>query len=455
MRGLREPARRLTLGVVLALAAGASVGDIVSAPDARRGSHPVTIELPDDLGTTTMHVPRTPASGVALLLYDHDPLSVAPVIDHLAVSTLLVPLDVSRWRGASAPDCQVLADQFARASRRAQRDAGLTTYHAAVIVGAGSAGPLARRLVQTGDPVLFAAGVGADAPTGRSGGLSCTNASADAAHVGTATRARQTDPRWTTVTAAALPAAARTALDRDVPPPSTGYAPLDRWLAYFQLPLSAAWAQEPRAVVILMSDAPGLRAGDVRLAGALAERHISVLSVDALRYFWQRRSPGDVAFELKRLMGALASLDVPILAGGVGVGASTMAVAAQYEEDAPLAGLVLVDPGPSAYFEVEPPLPALVPLIKADWSTAAAVRRLALPTLCVSEQGGRARVLCDDLAGVPFVTAQHHGRVEDGRMSSLAAIVSTFVSQQPRPARPRIGARPPRPRYAQPRKPRT
>src|SRR5690606_13984631 len=134
------------------------------------------------------------------------------------------------------------------------------------------------------------------------------------------TDAVQDEQRWTTVTAQDLPAATAALLAQDVPPMTTGHAPLDRWLASFRLPLSAAWTARPRAVLILMSDAHGLRADDHRLAASLAADGVPVLTVDALRYFWQRRSPRDVAFELKRLMGALQSLEVPVLVGGTGFG---------------------------------------------------------------------------------------------------------------------------------------
>jgi hypothetical protein len=110
-----------------------------------------------------------------------------------------------------------------------------------------------------------------------------------------------------------------------------------------------------------------------------------------------------VAFELQRLLGALESLDVPILAGGTGVGAESMAVAMRLVEDHPRDGLVLVNPGPSAFFEVEPPLPALVPLIRPDWSTADAVQSLAVPTVCVADGPARARLLCDDLSRAAHV----------------------------------------------------
>lgn len=439
---LREITRRLALGIFLAVAAGVSVGDdVVSAPDMRRGSHDVRAELPDGIGVTTLHVPRTPATGVALLLHDHDQAPMTPVLDALAATTLLVPIDIARL----VPDrpsvpCDLVVERLALAARRAQRDAGLHAYQPPVVVGIGRASPLARAVIGHSDAGLFPGGVGtpfASAP--------------DAAAPCRAARPLRAATRWTSAAQHDLPEAVAAALVGDVPPMTTGHLPLDRWLAYFRLPLSAAWTAQPRAVLILMSDAHGLRARDHRLAMTLAAQGIPVLTVDALRYFWQRRSPRDVAFELKRLMGALRSLDVPILVGGTGFGAETMAVATRFVEDAPVAGLVLVDPGPSAFFEVEPPLPALVPLLRRDWSTADAVAALDVPTLCVSS-GGRALLLCQELARTSRVTTEQLDPAPVADEDALAAAITGFAVRHQTSAR---DDRASRQRRGQPRKPST
>lgn len=438
---LPETTRRLALGIFLAVAAGVSVGDdVVSAPDMRRGSHAVRAALPDGIGPTTLHVPRTPATGVALLLHDHDPAPLTPVLDALAASTLLVPIDIARLapEGPTVP-CDIVVERLALAARRAQRDAGLNAYQPPVVVAVGQASPLARAVIANSDAGLFPSGVGTPAAPASAAAAPC--------HASRPLR----DARWASATGPDLPEAVAAALVHDVPPMTTGHLPLDRWLAYFRLPLSAAWTVQPRAVLILMSDAHGLRAGDHRLAATLAAQGIPVLTVDALRYFWQRRSPRDVAFELKRLIGALQSLDVPILVGGTGFGAETMAVATRFVEEAPVAGLVLVDPGPSAFFEVEPPLPALVPLLRRDWSTADAVAALDVPTLCVSS-GQRARVLCHELTRTSRVTTEQLDNGATVGQDAFAAVIAAFAF------RPRAGGQDDgvgRQRSGQPRKPRT
>ena len=64
-----------------------------------------------------------------------------------------------------------------------------------------------------------------------------------------------------------------------------------------------------------------------------------------------------------------------------------------------VAGIVLVDPGPTAFFEVEPPALALRPLGPSDWSTRAAILRLERPTLCVTHTPqSSSDLLCSSLA---------------------------------------------------------
>lgn len=433
--------RRTTLAVLLAAAAGVSVGDDVgTAPDVRRGSRTIAVDLPEPLGATTLHVPRTEASGVAIVLHRGTLQALDPLLDALAASTLVVPVDTSA-PAVRASSCDALVDALALTSRQAQREAGLTVYRAPVVVGLDGAAALARGVVLTSDADVFASGIG-DA-------VERDDAARAAPCRPAASRAAAT--RWHDASPVSVAIETEAVLATPAARPTTGHAPLDRWLTHFALPMAADWAPRPRAVVVLMSDARALRHAHPRLAARLASADVSVLTIDALRYFWQRRSPRDVAFELRRLLGALASLDVPILVGGLGSGAETMAVAARYiDGDAP-DGLVLIDPGPSAFFEVDPPLPALLPLIRADWSTADAVEALAMPTLCAAADETRAGRVCGRLAGLPHVRVvlDHPATVTARGDDRLAARIVDLATQ----ARPSSRERTSRP--AQPRKPST
>jgi hypothetical protein len=117
------------------------------------------------------------------------------------------------------------------------------------------------------------------------------------------------------------------------------------------------------------------------------------------------------------------------MVGGVRFGAETMAVTARLVEGDDLAALVLIEPGPTAFFEVEAPLPGQLSLIRPDWSTPDAVARMALPTLCASGQSGRDQYLCQSLGASRYVATGIVARAgEPGREAAIAALVDDFVT---------------------------
>ena len=173
--------------------------------------------------------------------------------------------------------------------------------------------------------------------------------------------------------------------------PARDATPVERWLRHFDLPLTAAWSSKPRGMLVLLSPARGWRQPEDTLARELAAAGVHVVGIDALRSFWQRRSPRDVALELQRLTDALASTGLPVFIGGREFGAETMAVAGEMMAPSrKIAGVVLVDPGPTAFFEVEPPALALRPLSPSDWSTRAAVARTRSPDALRDARAGLA-----------------------------------------------------------------
>jgi type IV secretory pathway VirJ component len=380
------------------------------------------VELPA-LGPTLLHVPRTPATGVVVLLHDADAGPVLPVLDALAASSLVVQVNADAWAVPGGASCRALADVLVTAARRSQREAGFTSYLRPVIAAHGRAAGFARDLVLATDPQVLPRGVG----------RASTTAVGPSRCVVEPTTWSPTDAsggsRWSPVTVtSSLSAEVVTAMEEAAAVRPMTSSALDRWLSNFQLPLTALWADQPRAVLVLMSDEGGLVTADATLARELVESGVSVVSIDALRYFWQRRSPRDVAFEIRRLAGALASTGLPVMVGGVGFGAETMAVTARMVEGQELAALVLIEPGPTAFFEVEPPAPAQLTLIRPDWSTPAAVTRAALPTLCASGASGRDQYLCRTLEGSGHAVTGVVPRAEEpGRDQAIAALVADFV----------------------------
>jgi type IV secretory pathway VirJ component len=414
---VREAWRRAGAGLVLLLAAGAGLGDDVrTAPNERLGAREVQLDLPH-LGTSTVHIPRTAPTGVVLLLHGGGSATErAALIDAVPWHVLLVDVDTSRLDERGAADCAGTAALIEDISRRAQRDAGLTRYLRPVILSTPGALSLAVPALAGASPGALpaAVSVGApvdDLPTG------CTLPAVRPAearlawHYASSARAMRVPLDEALAVAASEP-------DRD----ST---PVRRWLRHFDLPLTAAWSSKPRGMLVLLSPARGWRQPEEALAQRLAAAGVHVVGIDALQSFWQRRSPRDVALELQRLTEALSSTGLPVFIGGREFGAETMAVAGEMmTQRRKIAGVILVDPGPTAFFEVEPPALALRPTSPSDWSTRAAVTRLERPTLCVTHAAGApGSLLCHSLAGRGQATSAQTG----ASSAVLADTIAGFI----------------------------
>ncbi len=410
----REAGRRVAVGLVLLAAAGVGLGDDVrSEPEARLGARQVRLDLPH-LGTTAVEIPRTTPTGVVLLMHKGASTAERAALGQaIPGHVLLVDVDVARFEGsgtghgasgtggppatgnrqpATGADCATAADRLEDISRRAQRDAGLTRYHRPVIVATASALPVAATAIASTVETALPAAIAIGASIGDLD-MACANASS---------RTTRTPSRWShAASPLALRAPLEQALARAAAGPDLDGSPVSRWLQHFELPLTAAWSSHPRSMLVLLSPARGWREPEDALAQRLAAAGIHVVGIDALQSFWQRRSPSDVAFELRRLTDAVAATGLPVYLGGREFGAETMAVVGEMmAPDRRVAGIVLVDPGPTAFFEVEPPALALRPMSPRDWSTRAAVTRLNRPTLCVTHQPtSSAALLCGSLSG--------------------------------------------------------
>ncbi len=411
---LREVLRRMAAGFVLVLGAGAGLGDdLRSATPARLGTRELQLDLPH-LGTSSVHVPRAAPTGVVLLMHRGGTRAERiALVNAIPWHVLLVDVDTTRF-GDTPSGCASAAARLEDVSRRAQRDAGLTRYLRPVVVA--TAGALA-----VAGPAI--AGARADAlPAAVSVGARADDlmAACDDDAPGAAT-----DARWQFASSAhSLRAPLDLALAAAAANPAREATPVERWLRHFDLPLTAAWSSAPRGMLVLLSPARGWRQAEETLARRLAASGIHVVGIDALHSFWQRRSPRDVALELQRLTDALAGTGLPVFIGGVEFGAETMAVAGEMmRPDRRVAGVVLVDPGPTAFFEVEPPALALRPFSPSDWSTRAAVARLDRPTLCVAHAPpSSADLLCRSLSG-----RGQAQRVEAPDDVALARAIARFI----------------------------
>jgi type IV secretory pathway VirJ component len=129
-------------------------------------------------------------------------------------------------------------------------------------------------------------------------------------------------------------------------------------LEALDLPLEVQWPAGARQALIFVSGDGGWAELDQRVAAGLTARGIAVIGWNALRYFWQPKTPGGFRADLARVLEALPE-DVQVLAGGYSFGAEVVpaALVKVGRLDPPLsriAGLVLIAPGPYAAFEVSP-----------------------------------------------------------------------------------------------------
>jgi len=419
-RRRREVWRRLGAGGVLLLAAGVGLGDdLRSAPDVRLGARAVRLDLPH-LGTTPVQVPRAAPTGVVLLLHRAgSPAERTALGEAIPGHVLLVDVDTTRLAVPADIACAAVAPVLEDISRRAQRDAGLTRYLRPVVVATPGALALAASALAGAAPGALPGAVSVGAPV--------EDLPTDCE------RAPSSEPpavdRWRFASSArTLRAPLDEALAVAASEASPDRTPVQRWLRHFDLPLTAAWSSRPRGMLVLLSPARGWRQPEERLARQLADAGIHVVGIDALQSFWQRRSPRDVALELQRLTDALASTGLPVFIGGREFGAETMAVAAEMmPPDRKIAGVVLVHPGPTAFFEVEPPALALRPIGPHDWSTRAAVEKLRRPTLCIADTpSSSATLLCRSLARRGQATLAQTGADE----ASLGTTIARFILER-------------------------
>jgi len=200
--------------------------------------------------------------------------------------------------------------------------------------------------------------------------------------------------------------------EKDVKPPAAQprtatTRELEDALQALQLPLEFRWPAQVSSLLLFFSGDGGWASLDEEVAEQLVTRGVGVIGVSSLRYFWQPKTPSQVAGYIRRLAGVLAGSGRPIFAGGFSFGAEVVPVALTAWAAADrrtLAGLVLISPGPSASFEIDPLDWIRQPAENPETRVAPAVRALAIPTLCVSgsdeQESG-----CAPLAGAPLVQA--------------------------------------------------
>ena len=162
---------------------------------------------------------------------------------------------------------------------------------------------------------------------------------------------------------------------------------LEDELQRLQLPLEFRWPAQLSSLLFFFSGDGGWASLDEEVAEQLVTRGIGVVGVSSLRYFWNAKSPDQVAKDLRRLVMTLERAQRPVFGGGFSFGAEVVPVALREWTAADrrqLAGLVLVGPGLSASFEIDPLDWVRTPEENPATRVADAVKADALPTLCLA-----------------------------------------------------------------------
>jgi type IV secretory pathway VirJ component len=224
--------------------------------------------------------------------------------------------------------------------------------------------------------------------------------------------------------------------EKEVEPPaaqprSATTRELEGELQRLQLPLEFRWPAQLTALLLFFSGDGGWATLDEDVAEQLVSRNIGVVGISSLRYFWTAKPPAQVGTDIRRLLATVAASRRPVFIGGFSFGAEVVPVALQEiatRDRQSVAGLVLVGPGPSASFEIDPLDWIRKPAENPATRVAPAVRSLGLPALCLAGMQ-EDETPCPSLAGVPGVQVarlpgSHHF---NGDYPAVAETVSQFI----------------------------
>src|SRR5207253_2450349 len=170
-------------------------------------------------------------------------------------------------------------------------------------------------------------------------------------------------------------------------PKSATTRELEDELMKLSLPFEFRWPAQLSALLLFFSGDGGWASLDEEVAEQLITHGIGVVGVSSLRYFWTEKTPAQVAGDIKQVVAVLARSQRPVSVGGFSFGAEVVPVALR--ELAPadrqlFTALVLVGPGLSASFEIDPLDWVRTPEENPATRVADAVRALSLLTLCLA-----------------------------------------------------------------------
>jgi type IV secretory pathway VirJ component len=209
-------------------------------------------------------------------------------------------------------------------------------------------------------------------------------------------------------------------------------APLEAQLDKLGLPLEYRWSDQPRASLLFLSGDGGWATLDDRVAEYVSARGVSVIGVSSLRYFWNEKTPGQVASDMKGIADVLATTSRPWFVGGYSFGAEVTPFVLENWTDADrrrVAGQILIGPGETASFEISP-LEWMFRAKETPRRVSDEVRKLRVPTLCIAGQREDARdTACDDLgpaADIVRLPGSHHF---NGAYDEVGRVVMAWVDK--------------------------
>ncbi len=478
------------LSLLLHLAAPAA------AQGARRGnSDERRIPLPP-FGSGIAYVPRVATQHVIILVSGDDGLTMtmAEVARHLASDAIVISVSLPELtrRAAREGGCWYVASDFELMSHAAQKALQLPQYHAPVLIGYGAGASVVYAALANTPAVTFRGGVSlAFCPTLKAAVPICsgdvwfpeydyrrrTNALPRSPALpkdwyvvqGAADRVCPVDAIRPFVTAvprahfsvidgadrrlkplAAWLSALDAALqdlwtDKQVGPPSaqprTATArELEAELQRLQLPLEYRWPAQLSALLLFFSGDGGWASLDEAMAEQLVTHGIGVVGVSSLRYFWNEKTPAEVARDISRVNAILSRSGRPLFAGGFSFGAEIVPVALRQwsaGERRRLAGLVLIAPSLSASFEIDPLDWIRKPAANPATLVAAAVREVGVATLCLAGTDEE-ETPCVSLNGAPGVRTvrlpgSHHFNSDYAAVAETVAQFIRAVAAEKRP----------------------
>ena len=211
---------------------------------------------------------------------------------------------------------------------------------------------------------------------------------------------------------------------------------LEDELQKLQLPLEFRWPSQLSALLIFFSGDGGWASLDEEMSELLVTRGIGVVGISSLRYFWNEKTPAQVAADLRRIATLLVRAQRPVFVGGFSFGAEVVPVALRAWTPADrrmLGGIVLIGPGLSASFEIDPLDWVRTPEENPATRVGDAIRAIALPTLCLAGTDEEDSP-CPPLATMPAIRVvrlpgSHHF---NGDYGAVAEAVNQFVRQTSR-----------------------